>query len=108
MRERVRADLPASGDHRPDLAPGETAGTEALAFEIEDSGPAERSQDRLCVRVLREVAVVERDHDRLGGETGAPRPGAAHLLDRHAVVAVALEPVHRRAEAPARRPELGI
>ena len=60
------------------------------------------------MRVLREVAVVEGEDDRLGRQAGAAGPRAPHLLDRDAVVAAAREQRDRRAEALARGPQLGV
>ena len=104
VRERVRVDLPAVGHQRADLVLGDPALAEVAQLEVEHAGPAEPAQHRPRVRVLRQVAVVEGDHDRLARERAAVLPRVERLPQRDRVVAGRAQRAHLGREARPRRP----
>ena len=108
MGERVRVDLPARLDQRAELALGQPVRADRLGRQEQHARPAERAQDGLGVRVVREVAVVERDHDRLARQRPAVLPAVPRLSQRDRRVAGRVQRAHLVGEHVLVHPQLGV
>ena len=95
--EALRIELPARCDEPAHLFRRQPAlrGRQAAQLNVLVADPSERAQHRQRLRVLRLVAVVEREHDRFACTQGRTRaPGGLDLVQCHRVPAGALERAH--------------
>src|SRR5439155_1506025 len=95
MGDRVRVELPPRGEHLPHAPRRErVARFQRVHLQVEHARPAQLAQRRQSVRVLSEIAVVERHHNRTRRQRRAVPPVVVDTVQRDGVVPVLRKPVH--------------
>ena len=110
VADALRVELPAGLHQSPDLGVGQAAlrRRQPGQLDVLIRHPAEPAQHRKRCGVLRVIAVVEGDDDRLAGrELGARRPVGPQLIERDRVPAVVLERLHLGRELRGKNVEPG-
>ena len=98
-RERVRVELPAGGEQSPDSRrPDPPDRLQVRDLEVEHAGPVPGPQHGQRSPDVAQIAVVEREHDRLRGKRGRAAPGVEDTLERDCAIAVRGQPRDFRPE----------